>query len=81
MFFTIKAVKETPGFFEKVNMKLSNVKLNKLKSATKNATEVTLTLSSNLTGSTEADFLHNLQLTDRHVLVFARLLQTIHFLM
>ena len=62
-------------------MKLSNVKLNKLKSATKNAFEVTLTLSSNLTGSNETDFLHNLQLTERHVLVFARLLQTIHFLM
>ena len=36
-----------------LNVKLSNSKLNKLKSKIKNGTEVTLNLSSNLTGNSK----------------------------
>ena len=47
-------------------MKLSNSQLNKLKSGTKNGTEVTLNLSSNLIGNfnDETNFLHKIMLTD-----------------
>ena len=48
---------------------MSNPQLNKLKSAIKNRTEVTLNLSSNLIGNSndETNFPHNLLLTDTHV--------------
>ena len=55
--------------YHSVNVKLSDLKLDKLKSATKNATEVSLRLSSNMFG-TEADFPYKLLLTDRQ---FSRL--------
>ena len=48
-----------------MSIKLSNSQLNKLKSAVKNTTEVTLRLSLNLIGDDENDFLHNLLITDR----------------
>ena len=48
-------------------MKLSNLQLNKLKSATKNATDVTLTSSSNMIGTNETSFPYNLLLTYRQV--------------
>ena len=50
----------------RLNKKLSNSKLNKLKSGIKNGTEVTLNFSSNLIGnaSDEANFPHKLLLTD-----------------
>ena len=41
-------------------MTLSNTQLNKLKSATKNVTEVTLRSSSNLIGTCQNAFQHNL---------------------
>ena len=43
-----------------VNVKLSNSELNKLKPATKNVTEVTLRLPSNMIGNSndEINFLH-----------------------
>ena len=43
-----------------VKMTLSNTQLNKLKSATKNVTEVTLRSSSNLIGTCQNAFQHNL---------------------
>ena len=50
-----------------LNVKLSNSRLNKLKSAIKNETEVVLTLSSNMIDDNEASFLHELLLTNRQV--------------
>ena len=50
-----------------LNVKLSNSKLTKLKSPTKNETEVVLRLSSNMIGDNEANFPHKLLLTNRQV--------------
>ena len=52
-----------------LNVKLSNSQLNKLKSAIKNETNVVLTLSSNMIGSSEdeTNFLHKLLLTNGQV--------------
>ena len=62
-----------------LNVKLSNSKLNKLKSAIKNEAEVVLRLSSNMTGDSndKTHFPHELLLTDRQV-VFVKPLQIIH---
>ena len=49
------------------NVKLSNSQLNKLKSATKNETEVVLRLSSNMISDNENNFPHKLLLTNREV--------------
>ena len=56
--------------YNTLNVKLSNSQLNKLKSAIKNRTEVTLNLSSNLIGISngETNFPHKSLLTDRQVL-------------
>ena len=53
-----------------LNVKLSNSQLNKLKSAIKNGSEVTLNLSSNLTESSnnKTNFPHKLLLTNTQVL-------------
>ena len=55
--------------YNTLNVKLSNSQLNKLKSAIKNGTEVTLNLSSNLIGNSndETNFPHKLLLTDTQV--------------
>ena len=55
--------------YSSVNVKLSNFQVNKLKSAVKNATEVTLTPSSNMISDSndETNFPQNLLLTDRQV--------------
>ena len=52
-----------------VNIKLSNSKLNKLKSAIKNETDAILKLSSNMIGNSddETNFLYKLLLTNRQV--------------
>ena len=52
------------------NVKLSNANLNKLKSGTKNGTEVTLNLPSNFIGNSndEINFPHKLLLTNTHIL-------------
>ena len=52
-----------------LNVKLSNSQLNKLKSAIKNKTDVTLRLSSNMIGNSddETNFPHKLLLTNRQV--------------
>ena len=56
--------------YNSLNVKMSNSQLNKLKSATKNETEVVLRLSSNMIGDSnnEINFPHNLLLTDKQVL-------------
>ena len=55
--------------YNTLNVKLSNSQLNKLKSTIKNGTEVTLNLSSNLTGNSndKTNFLHKLLLNDTQV--------------
>ena len=53
--------------YSSLNVKLSNSQLNKLKSATKNETEVVLRLSSNMIGDNETNFPHKLLLTNRQV--------------
>ena len=52
-----------------LNVKLPNTQLNKLKSATKNKTEIVSRLSSNMTGNSddETNFPHKLLLTNRQV--------------
>ena len=51
------------------NVKLPNLRLNKLKSGIKNGTEVTLKISSNVVGDcdNENNFLHKLLLTNTKV--------------
>ena len=55
--------------YNRLNVKLSNSQLNKLKSAIKNETEVVIKLSPNMIGDSndETDFPHELLLTDRQV--------------
>ena len=55
--------------YNRLNVKLSNSQLNKLKSAIKNGTEVTLNLSSNLivNSNDETNFPNKLLLTDTKV--------------
>ena len=54
-------------WFNSANVKLSNSELNKLKPATKNETEATLRLSSNMIDNSndEANFSHKLFLRDK----------------
>ena len=53
----------------RLNVKLSNSQLHKLKSARKNETEAVLRLSPNMIGDSndEANFSHELLITDRQV--------------
>ena len=55
--------------YNSLNVKVSNSKFNKLKSAMKNETEVVLRLSSNMIGDSghKTSFLHELFLTNRQV--------------
>ena len=53
--------------YKSLNVKLSNSQLNKFKSAIKNETEVVLRLSSNMIGDNEANFPHQLLLTNTQV--------------
>ena len=55
--------------FNSLNVKLSNSQLSELKLAIQNETEVVLRLSSNMVGNSddEANFPHNLLLTNRQV--------------
>ena len=55
--------------YKRLNVKLSNSQLNKLKSARKNVTEVVIRLSPNMIDNSndEANFPHELLLTDRQV--------------
>ena len=51
--------------YNSLNVKLSNLQLNKLKSAIKNETEVVLRLSSNMIGDNETNFPHKPLLNNR----------------
>ena len=53
--------------YNSLNVKLSNLQLNKFKSAIKNETAVVLRLSSNMIGDNETNFSHQLLLTTRQV--------------
>ena len=55
--------------YNRLNVRLSNSQLNKLKSAIKNETEVVIKLSPNMIGDSndETNFPHELLLTDRQV--------------
>ena len=55
--------------YNRLNVKLSNSQLNKLKSAIKNETDVVLRLSSNMIGNSgySTNFSHELLLTNRQV--------------
>ena len=53
--------------YNSLNVKLSNLQLNKLKSAIKNKTEVVLRLSSNMIGDDETNFPYKLLLTNGQV--------------
>ena len=53
--------------YNSLNAKLSNSKLNKLKAATKNKTEIVLRLSSNMIGNYDTNFPQKLLLTNRQV--------------
>ena len=53
--------------YNSLNVKLSNSRFNKLKSAIKNETEVILRLSSNMIGDDETNFPDKLLLTNRQV--------------
>lgn len=64
--------------YNSVNVKVSNLQLNKLKSATKDSTGITLRLLSYMTDIYMIDkgnFLHKLLLTSRHVSIILMLLQ------
>ena len=50
--------------YNRLNVKLSNSQLNKLKSAIKNKSDVVLRLSSNMIGDNETNFPHKLLLTN-----------------
>ena len=58
--------------YNSLNAKLSNSKLNKLKSAIKNKNEVVLRLSSNMIGDDETNFPHRLLLTNRQVSILRK---------
>ena len=53
--------------YNSLNVKLSNLQLNKFKSTIKNETEAVLRLSSNMIGNNETNFPHKLLLTNRQV--------------
>ena len=53
--------------YNSLNVKLSNSQLNKFKPAIKNETEVVLRLSSTMIGDNEANFPHQLLLTNTQV--------------
>ena len=65
--------------YNRLNVKLSNSQLNKLKSAIKNEIEVVIRLSPNTIGDSndEANFPHELLLTGKF-LVFVKHFQIIH---
>ena len=58
--------------YNSLNVKLSNSRLNKLKSAIKNESEVVLKLSSNIVGNNETNFPHELLIPDRQVSSFLK---------
>ena len=70
LYFVLTQNQYTMTYYNTLNVKLSNLQLNKLKSGIKKGTEVTLKLSSNVSGDSndENSFLHKLLLTNAQVL-------------
>ena len=66
--------------YNSLNVKLSNSKLNKLKSSIKNETDVVLRLSSNMVGDSNdnTNFPHELLLTNRQVVNIRKAFAKIH---
>ena len=66
--------------YNRVNEKLSNSQLNKLKSGIKNENYVVIRLSPNMIGDSndETNFPHELLLTERQVSTFVRNFEIIH---
>ena len=64
--------------YNSLNVKLSDLQLNKLKSAIKNKSEVGLRLSPNMIGDDKSNFPHKLLLTERQVANFVKPLQIIY---
>ena len=64
--------------YNRLNVKLSNLQLNRFKSAIKNETALVLRLSSNMIGDNENNFPNKLLLTNNKFQIFVRLLQIIH---
>ena len=64
--------------YNRLNVKLSNSQLNKLKPTIKNERGIVLRLSLNMVGDDETNFFHKLLLTDRQVENLCRLLLTNH---
>ena len=58
--------------YNSLNVKPSNLQINKLKSAIKNETEVVLRLSSNMVGDDENNIPHKLLLINRQVAVLRK---------
>ena len=58
--------------YNRLNVKLSNSQLNKLKSAIKNKSDVVLRLSSSMIGDNETNFPHKLLLTNYQNLKYLR---------
>ena len=64
--------------YNSLNVKLSNLQLNKFKSAIKNETALVLRLSSNMIGDNENNFPHTLLLTNRQVSNLLKVFAIIH---
>ena len=66
--------------YNTLNVKWSNLQLNKLKSGIKNGAEVTVKISSNVVGDSygENNFLHKLLLINTQVSKLLKALQTVH---
>ena len=66
--------------YNRVNVKLPNLQLNKLKSAIKNQNDVVIRLFPNMIGDSndKTNFPHQLLLTDRKFLEFVKHFQIIH---
>ena len=58
--------------YKRINLKLSNLQLKKLKSSTNNAKDVPLSLSFNMIGTNKTNFQHRLLSTNRHISRFCQ---------
>ena len=64
--------------YNSLKVKLSNLQLNKLKSAIKNITDLVLRLSSNMVGDDETNLPHKLLLKIDKLQIFVKPLQVIY---
>ena len=68
--FTLMSYKMIP--YNTLNVKFSNLQLNKFKSGIKNETEVTLNFSSNIIGDDEANFQQKFILTNTQLSIIRK---------